>query len=361
MFRTCAVSCCLAAVLLAAACDRGPPGRTPAGTPKEAGVPELWSYLRWAAEKSAYGEDAVEAAGLLGGERAQAVLDHALLRFEDDSEYEDEDLAMVALTAMARRGDEDAVARIAACVEESGEDWVGEQAARALAHVPGPESLELLVRLATADDYDIRTAAACALARRGEPEALDALKGLLDDDDEDVAATAAGILAARGDPDGKAMAESLLGEEDEDLDSWFATGVGAVGDASALPCLEPIAKRDMPDSRAAVARALGEMDDPALAERLRAMLADGSRDVRLAAATSLALGYGNAEGAEVLVEAAKSEPDLDARALALRALGRLARPEDREVLLGVFRADRDDEVHRYLKIWAAYGLLRLSE
>jgi HEAT repeat protein len=319
---------------------------------------KLWAYIRWAAQHSAYGDEAVEAAGELDGTDARGVLEFGLARFDDA--FEDDDRAIRALHALAKRGEPGLLPRIVACVEEGGEAFVGEWASRALALIQGPEATAELLDLAKSDDADAKRGAVLALATRTGPEARAALVECLADEDEEISAVTAGVLAAAGERGGAAAAEAVLAREDDFLDAALALGLGAARNAEALPYLGRLLLRDSPDSRAAGARALGLFDDRAPKEDLAGLLADSAAVVRIAAAASLARALRSDAGASELAKAVNEEPDLDLRVDALRALAGLRREDDRRLFETIFRLPAEDEVHRRLRIWAAAALLHLD-
>ncbi|MCU0725713.1 MAG: HEAT repeat domain-containing protein [Planctomycetes bacterium] len=328
------------------------------GRQSEDDLAKLWAYLRWAAQHSAYGDEAVEAAGSLPGTDAEGILEFALARFDDA--FEDDDRAIRALYVLAKRGEAGLPARIMKCVEEGGEAFVGEWAGRALARIPGPEATARLLELARSEDSDAKRAAVLALAGRDGAEARATLVACLADPDEEIAAVAAGALAAAGDPEGTRAAEAVLGKEDDYLDAALAHGLTASGDDAGLPLLDRLLARESAEARAAATRALGHLGDRAPPATLARLLTDPDSQVRIAAAASLARALRSEAGAEELARAIGEEPDLDIRVEALRALAALHREADRRLFETWFRLPADDEAHRRLKIWAAAALLELA-
>jgi HEAT repeat protein len=319
---------------------------------------KLWAYLRWAAQHSNFGDEAVEAAGRLPGTDAEGILEFALARFDDA--FEDDDRAIRALYVLALRGEAGLPARISKCVEEGGEAFVGEWAGRALARIRGPEATAGLLELARSEDPDAKRAALLALAGRDGAEPRAVLTAGLADPDEEIAAVAAGVLAAAGDPEGAKVAETILGKEDDYLDAALAEGLAASGSDGGLPFLDRLLARESAEARAAAARALGHLGDRAPPAALDRLLADPDSPVRVAAAASLARALRSDAGAAELARAIGEEPDLDVRVEALRALGTLRREADRRLFETWFRLPADDEDHRRLKIWAAAALLGLA-
>jgi HEAT repeat protein len=365
------------------AADKGSSGRAtgdggtarvrPQDRLKETPPSEPWAYLMWAADGPFVDLQyvAIEAMASLDDPRAAGLVTK-YTDPDEDGDYEDEEIGMHVLHALAAAGRKVSMSKVEALLDYSEEDWdVEEWAARTAGRIPGDASLKLLLRLAVDDDENVRGAAGLALAgAMGVPRegtlVHDAIKGLVSDDDDEVAATAAGLLVSLGDADAAAAVERVLEEEDEDYDAALARGLGIAGNANAVPWLERLLARE--DSRIPALMALGATKLDKELPRLKSYLGDGRVDLRAAAASAIALGFGaeavDDEVRQALVRGIAEAEDPEVRVTATKALASVAIEEDRglfEKILANPHVDPMDEPYRQRQVWAAWGLIRLGK
>lgn len=351
----------------------GDSGTRPQDRLKETPPTEPWAYLAWAADGPFVDLSfaALEAMAPLDDPRAAKIV-ALYTRPDEDGEYEDEEVGMHVLQALAAAGRPVEMPKVQALLDYSDEDWdVEEWAARTAGRIPGDAALKLLLKLAVDDDENVRSAAALALAgAMGVPRegtlVHDAIKGLVNDEDDEVAATASGLLVSLGDADAAAAVERVLAEEDEDYDAALARGLGIPGNANAVPWLERLLNRE--DSRIPALMALGATKLERELPRLKSYLTDEGIDLRAAAASAIALNFGadavDDDVRQALVRGIAEAQDPDVRVTATKALATVATPEDRglfEKILANPHVDPMDEAYRHRQVWAAWGLIRLKE
>ncbi len=184
------------------------------------------------------------------------------------------------------------------------------------------------------DNPHIRLALAQLAAGYGDPDSLAKLSGFL-------------ALPESEDPRGELRAQAMVGL------SWL-------GDPRAADSLAPFLNHPDPFLRQAAAAALQRVPGNRSLEALRGLLADPSLELRGQAAISLSC-LGDPAGAAVLLELLRPESYAQVRAEdprkfksagqvhetrleALRALARLARPEDRPVIESLAAGDLDPTI-----------------
>lgn len=181
------------------------------------------------------------------------------------------------------------------------------------------------------EDHEIRLALACLQAQHGDEQGVPNLISMLDIDQAQ-------------DPQGQLRFKALA-------------QLSALGDERGLPSL--VASLGDPDEglRRLAAIGLQKQSGPVALEALRGALGDESLVVRANAALSLSI-LGDPAGAPVLIELLSPQTYADererherrfsrgelvtsSRASAVRALGALRRPEDREILLEMAASEPD--------------------
>jgi HEAT repeat protein len=260
----------------------------------------------------------------------------------------------LAVEALVRRGPPVAGMLVERLSAEDRE--VRRAAATALGRVPDASAAPALIRMLS-EDPGLESVAAGALARTGDPRALDPLLGLLGHEDAAARQAAVNALQALGHPDTASRAVELLGDPDPHARESAVRVLGAVGgrahagrlfescrdpdervrcaaveqisrldDRRVVPELSRILQSDERRVRAAAAHALGRVRGGGTAGLLLAALRDPDSWVRYFAARSVA-ALDLAEGAGELVRLARQDPAVHVRISAMEGLGRVGGSE----------------------------------
>lgn len=204
-----------------------------------------------------------------------------------------------AATLMGELRDSRAVQLLKAAIVEERVGWAARQAlAEALRHT---WTFEQLVAALTAECQPLRQAAAQALGEFKDSRALRPLAGLLHDKDKWVA------KAAREATTSVASESLILAAQERDGDTFddCVRALQAAGSSALVPLRDGISAKRVRIRRAAIwgLRRIGHED---AVPWLRQALDDASRQVRVAAATSLiVLGHRNAESVRALSSVAR--------------------------------------------------------
>lgn len=206
---------------------------------------------------------------------------------------------------------------------EDADDATREEAARALADLADPATLEPLLRAIEDEYWSVRFHAGWGLARIGDPRGVEALITLFNDPiievrNETVAAMAA--TAARAHL-GTAVVDRLikaLKDERWRVREQAAKACGEIKDPRAVDALIAACRERDGAVKSAAAEALGKIGDPKAVPVLVKQFRDSSKTVRETAGTALvAIGQ---PSVEPLIEQLKDK-DFVVRCHAARALG----------------------------------------
>jgi HEAT repeat protein len=199
---------------------------------------------------------------------------------------------------------------------------VRREAVQKLGHIGGDEAAGALVLLLQDPDPDVRAAVGQALGSFG-PDAvppllryLESWKGPVDE----VLPTLLGRLGAEASLGflAKHVADPLPAAR-----SAIASALGRIGTPRAVPPLLELV-RDLDDTvRMAAAAALGETASPDAVNALLDEMVDENPQMRMAVAEALGR-INDSKSVEVLSRVATTDPDLEVRTVALRALRRIS-------------------------------------
>ncbi|WP_134672099.1 HEAT repeat domain-containing protein [Halorussus marinus] len=155
---------------------------------------------------------------------------------------------------------------------------------------------EALVDLLSADQPELRMAAANALGRLGNRAGTKALIGRLGDPDTRVRARAARAIGRIGDPRAVSALRKALGDETVDVRREAADSLGRIGTEEALDALLDLLDDDSETVRRIAANSLGNFGSAKPLDALVSLLSDDVEAVRRAAVFSLIELLSNAPG-----------------------------------------------------------------
>ena len=204
-------------------------------------------------------------------------------------------------------------------------------------------TFNLLFRLVTDENANVRLDAIEALGTLGHPHAVESLVVRLSDEDPDVRWMVARSLGELGDRRAVEPLVAALADKDSDVRRSAAESLGALGDSRAVePLVGTLSDADSSENDILDAiEALVALGSPRAVEPLITLLNDEDSFVR--AEIAQALGeLGSLRAVEPLV-ARLSDEDPEVRWMAARSLGVLGDPHAMEALVAR-RDDEDDEV-----------------
>ncbi len=198
-----------------------------------------------------------------------------------------------------------------------------------------------------------RAEAAESLGRLRIERAVPALITALDDPDEDVRTVAARGLAAVGDPRAITPLARALADPSRWTLSLVAENLMAMGPDVVPPLLDMLS-HDEHNVRVSVVRILGEIRDPAATPPLVGILLSED-NLNLRAQAAAALGRLGGPVAENALLVAVDDPEWVVRAQAAKALGRIGNPAFAHVL-----ARAMPDVNWWVRVNCAEALVRLG-
>ncbi len=200
---------------------------------------------------------------------------------------------------------------------EDVDDSTREEAAKSLAELGDPGTLEALLR-ATEDDYwAVRNHAATGLSKIGGPQAMESLITLFNDTIMEVRNAAVAAMARVGAVTTPRLLASLKDERWR-IREHAAKAAGDIGDAGAVDALVTACRDRDGAVKSAAAEALGKIGDPRAIPPLTKLFRDSSKIVRETAGTALvAIGEPSVDG----LIACLQDKDFVVRCHGARALG----------------------------------------
>ena len=198
-----------------------------------------------------------------------------------------------------------------------------------------------------------RARAADLLGRLAVRGAVPKLIAALKDESEDVRTVAARALAMIGDPAAVPALARALADPSRWTVSLIAENLMRMGPKAVPPLLFLLGAPDH-NVRVAVVKILGEIRDPLAVDPLVAV-AGGDRDLNMRAQAAAALGKLGGPKAERALGRALSDEAWQVRAQAAKALGHLGRPEVAPLL-----ADAMPDMHWWVRLNCAEALARLG-
>jgi HEAT repeat protein len=198
---------------------------------------------------------------------------------------------MAACQALGALRDEGGVPALEMAIRDDDES-VRIVAARALGEVPGPESIEVLLRVALQDESErIRSHVVKVVAQRRTREAVPRLESALRAESDSVRANAARALGEIGDRSSLAVLYRSLDDPFFKVRCLAGHAIARIapGDAEAAAAVaKRLASEDDAMARVDLAWALGKLGDRSGMETLRSLLFRGEpEDVRAEAAIAL--------------------------------------------------------------------------
>jgi HEAT repeat protein len=197
------------------------------------------------------------------------------------------------------------------------DDATREEAAKALAALADPSTLESLLRACEDEFWSVRAHAAWGVAKIGGPKAIEALIALFNDPIMEVRNEAVDAMAHLGRPAADRLI-ACLKDERWRVREHAAKACGLIKEARAVDGLI-VACRDRDGAvKSAAAEALGRIADAKAVPALIKLFKDSSKTVRETAGTALvAIGT---PSVDPLIQSLK-DPDFVVRCHAARALG----------------------------------------
>jgi HEAT repeat protein len=187
----------------------------------------------------------------------------------------------------------------------------------------GSATVDLLISQLTAEELEVRQAAAVALGRIGDSSARPALVNALTD--EPIAVDAANALAQIGDPEAVEGLLNLIGNEDASVRQAAVSAVNSIVPPSMSERIIPLLHDPDPNVRESAVKIAGYFGYPEAAGALIELSRDEHERVRCAAIEHLPF-VEDERAIEVVVQALKQETP-NVRAAAARALGNVDAPQ----------------------------------
>lgn len=340
----------------AAASEPGPTEGTADGEPAEGAEQEAPSLFEQWRETLLYGIDS----------EVESILPQMLQAGEDGLDEElvarfgatrSDDLRAAILDHFAERESPilgDAV-RTLILTDETLDDDLLRGASSYLSRVVGDPSPELLERYAEiAEDANLLAASVAigAIGRNGSPEAVDLLLELYEQlRSSDLRAAIIRALGEAGDPAALELLTRIASDEFEEssLRQYAAESLGKIGEPESLALLTSLLGVDDSLLRAYATYALGFYDTDEAAALLEQALLDSFWRVRVAALEALG-EQGRASALPAIAYKARRDPERPVREEAIKALGRIAVDEGREVLRELAMSERTGETERMLAL-----------
>ena len=183
----------------------------------------------------------------------------------------------------------------------------------------GSATVDLLISQLTAEDLEVRRAAAVALGRIGDSSATPALVNALTD--QPLTIDAANALAQIGDPEAVDGLLSLIGDDDASVRQAAVNALNAVMPPSLSKRIIPLLHDPDPNVRESAVKIAGYFGYPDAAGALIELSRDDTERVRVAAIEHLPF-VEDERAVDVVVQAMREETP-NVRAAAARALGNL--------------------------------------
>jgi HEAT repeat protein len=216
--------------------------------------------------------------------------------------------------------------------------------ASVLAMLGGPEALDRLRGLLSADDPLVRRAALHALGRIGGARAAEMVALALADENSDVQVAAAQVLGKlrdeRGGVPGASELMLAVRSEHAQVRAAVARALGATGLEQAIEPLTDLLRDDDGGVAIAAIDALGQLTSRTLTETLRDALVHPDREVVKAALRALASAHDPAASSELI--AALAHDAWDVRQVAAEMLGDLRTVRARPALAAQLARETDD-------------------
>ena len=277
---------------------------------------------------------------------------------------EDADVRIAGARAAARVAGEKAVAPLAD-LAASGDDNVRNAAKECLAAVPGAAAASAILALARTGKPEVRTALMSVLGELRTPAAT----GVLVDTAKGEAETGIAVEALRalarfaGAAEEPAVLGVLVSTASDDVRdaarNTFLSCARRSGDVAVSlgMAIDKLAGASVP-AKAALLTTLADLGGPRALDELKRAAADKDADVKRAAVTALAEGWGDAGAMPVLLDIAKSDDGASLRVVALRGYLRLTgqmdagKPEEKvaRVKDAIAVATRPDEKRQALSV-----------
>ena len=200
---------------------------------------------------------------------------------------------------------------------EDVDDTTREEAAKALADLADPTTLDALQQACTDDYWSVRSYAASGVAKIGGARALDCLVDLFNDPIMEVRNAVVGAVAGVGNSALERLLKCLKDERWR-LREHAAKACGEIRDARAVDALVIVCRDRDGAVKSAAAEALGKIGDPKAIPALGKLFRDSSKTVRETAGTAL-VAIGEAS-IEALIESLQDK-DFVVRCHGARALG----------------------------------------
>lgn len=206
----------------------------------------------------------------------------------------------------------------------------GEEAKRIVAYLEGSGSVAAAVRQLRARNRWRRVAAASQLGRMRSQLAVQPLITALHDESEDVRTVAARSLAAIGRPEAVHALATALGDQSRWTASRVAADLVEMG-SFAVPTLLEIVGGEKKEAAVSAVRVLGEIRDPRAVPSLAEIL-QRSGDLNMRAQAARALGKIASLQATERLRTALTDDAWQVRAQAATALGALGDPKNVDIL-----------------------------
>ena len=254
---------------------------------------------------------------------------------------EDLEVRRAAAVALGRIGDSRATS---ALVETLSDESLTVDAAHALGQIGDPQAVDGLLNLLGSEDASIRQSAVSALNAVIPPSMSQRIIPLLHDPDPNVRESAVKIAGYFGYPEAADALFELSRDPNERVRCAAIEHLPFVEDDRAFDVLVNALKEETTSVRAAAARALGNMDSPQVVAQLSEGLSDGDVWVRYFSAR--ALGRRRDKGSiEALKRVVEKEEFNHVRIAALDSLGQIGGQRVAAIVAGLISDDDPDVAH----------------
>ena len=254
---------------------------------------------------------------------------------------EDLEVRRAAAVALGRIGDSRATS---ALVNTLSDESLTVDAAHALGQIGDPQAVDGLLNLLGSEDASIRQAAVSALNAVIPPSMSQRIIPLLHDPDPNVRESAVKIAGYFGYPEAADALLELSRDPNERVRCAAIEHLPFVEDDRVFDVLVNALKEETTNVRAAAARALGNMDTPQVVAQLVEGLSDNDVWVRYFSAR--ALGRRRDEGSvEALNRVVEKEEFNHVRIAALDSLGQIGGPRVAAIVAGLISDDDPDVAH----------------
>ncbi len=280
----------------------------------------------------------------LRGEIIEALVRHGSATVElliSQLTAQDLEVRRAAAVALGRIGNSSATA---ALINALTDKPVAVEAANALGQIGDPAAVDGLLNLIGDEDASVRQAAVSALNSILPPSMSERIIPRLHDPDPNVRESAVKIAGYFGYRDAAGALIELSRDEDERVRIAAIEHLPFAEDERAVRVVVQALKEETPNVRAAAARALGNMDGAEVLPALIAGLSDGDVWVRYFSAR--ALGRRRSEtSVDALGQVIEKEKFNHVRIAALDSLGQIGGPRIASIVAGLVRHDDPDVAH----------------